>query len=82
MPTINSAPNGGGIEMARARWSKEDLPELAKLGAIFVAIGFVWGLLRGDGTLIGALAGLLLFAFMVGIGALVEMIARWRGDPW
>jgi hypothetical protein len=67
--------------MARAKWSKY-LPSLMKLGAVFVAIGFVWGLLRGDGALIGALAGLLLFALTMGIGAIVELIKRLRGDPW
>jgi len=62
--------------MARAKWTTEDLPDLAKLGAIFVAFGAVMGLLRGDGIVIGAVAGVLLFGLVIGVGVLVGLIGR------
>ena len=65
--------------MARARWTKEDLPQLAGLAAIFTAVGAAYGFLRGDGVDIGAIAGLLLFALVIGIGLLVEFLRR---DHW
>ena len=45
-----------GIHMNR------DFRGFGSLGAIFVAIGAVYGLLRGDGIAFGALAGALLLA--------------------
>jgi hypothetical protein len=49
---------------------------MAQLAAIFVAVGVAFGLLRGDGVLVGGIAGTLLFGLMIGVGALVEAIGR------
>ena len=62
--------------MARARWTREDVRPLAQLGGMFVAFGAVYGLLRGDGLVLGAIAGVLLFALVMGVGALCEVIGR------
>jgi hypothetical protein len=40
--------------MARARWSRADLPEALNLGGIFVAAGAVMGLLRGPGWIVSS----------------------------
>jgi hypothetical protein len=62
--------------MARAKWSKSDLPGAAKLCAIFVAIGAAFGFLRGDGIAVGSVAGILLFGLVIGVGTLAELINR------
>jgi hypothetical protein len=54
----------------RAKWSKDDVRPMAQLAAIFVVTGVLFGLLRGDGVLIGAVAGALLFGLMIGVGSL------------
>jgi hypothetical protein len=53
-----------------APWTKEDLANGSKLGAIFVALGGAAGFFRGDGLLIGAITGALLFGFVIGVGSL------------
>lgn len=51
------------------RLSRQEVRELAELGAIFVAIGFFFGLLGGE-PLLGMVAGVLLFAMVVIVGGL------------
>jgi hypothetical protein len=58
--------------MARSQLSKDDLPWLSKLGGIFIAIWTIYGLLNGDGFVIGAMAGALMFMIVVGVAALIE----------
>jgi hypothetical protein len=62
--------------MARARWSRSDIPGTVQLGAIFVAVGAVFGLLSGGGIIIGALAGALIFGMVIGVGTIVEAVQR------
>jgi uncharacterized membrane-anchored protein YjiN (DUF445 family) len=62
--------------MARVTWSKDDIPSFATVEVIFVTIGAAFGLLRGDGIVIGAVAGMLLFGIVFGVGVLVEVIGR------
>lgn len=62
--------------MPRARWSKRDLGPALELAGIFVTFGAVLGLLRGDGLLLGAIAGALLFGLVIGVGILCELIGR------
>jgi hypothetical protein len=62
--------------MARARWSKSDIPGAVGLGVIFVAAGVIYGLLRGDGIVIGALAGTLLFVLVIVVGTIAEVAQR------
>jgi hypothetical protein len=45
------------------------------LGAIFIAFGVAYGLFRGDGLFLGAVAGALLYAFVLGVG----FLAMWIG---
>jgi hypothetical protein len=63
-------------------WSKTDVVDLSKLGAIFVAIGAVYGLLKEGNPVIGALAGAILFVFMMGIGALAHWLSVRFEKPW
>jgi hypothetical protein len=58
--------------MARSQWSKDDLPWFSKLGGIFIAIWTIYGFLNGDGFVIGAMAGALMFMIVVGVAALIE----------
>lgn len=58
--------------------ANRDLRGFGTLGAIFVAVGVVYGLLRGDGIAFGALAGALLFGFMMGVGFLASWIGGKR----
>jgi hypothetical protein len=60
----------------RAKWGKDDVRGVAQLGGIFIAMGAAFGLLRGDGVIIGMIAGALLFAIIIGVGSLVELIQR------
>jgi hypothetical protein len=62
--------------VARARWSRSDIPDAVQLGAIFVVVGIVFGLLNGNGIIIGALAGALLFGLVIGVGTIVEAVQR------
>jgi len=59
--------------MAKAKWSKDDVRPMLQLGAIFLVIGAILGLLRGDGWLIGSSAGLLLFGLVIGVGSLANL---------
>jgi len=68
----------GVLMMTRARWTKEDWRLTVLLLAIFIAVGAIFGLLRHDGALIGALAGALLFGFAMGVGALADWLGRDR----
>jgi hypothetical protein len=56
--------------MARTKWTKDDLRQGAQLAAIFVAIGAVMGLLSRHGVITGAIAGLLLFGLVIGVGSI------------
>ena len=62
--------------MASTRFHKVDILDFAKLGAVFVGVGVAYGALSGDGAIIGALLGVALFAFMMGIGLLAGFVAR------
>lgn len=62
--------------MARPKWTKDDVRGMLHLGGVFVAVGIVYGLLDGDGVIFGAIAGILLFGFMIGIGSLAVWIGR------
>jgi len=59
---------------SRDRLSKDDIPYFAKLGGIFVAIGTVFGVLSGDGIIVGAVAGALMYFIMFGIGYLCTLL--------
>jgi multidrug transporter EmrE-like cation transporter len=55
--------------------TQNDYRGFGLLAALFVAVGVVYALLRGDGMIFGALAGALLFGFMIGVG----FLATWIG---
>ncbi len=59
------------------RVDRQELREIAKLGAIFAGLGFGFGLLRGE-PLLGILAGALLFLMMIVIGGLPMLFGRRR----
>jgi len=52
--------------------SRNDLRRAAYTVALFVAAWVVFGLLRGHGVLIGAIAGLLVYGLVMGVGYIVE----------
>lgn len=54
------------------RFTRDDARDFAKLGAIFLAFGFVFGLFVGE-PLLGMVAGALLFAMMVVVGGLATL---------
>lgn len=62
----------------RLRLRREAVRELAELGAVFVILGGLLGFIHEQGfgrdTVIGAIAGGLLFALILGVGALLGMI--------
>ena len=64
--------------MFRARWTKADILDVAKQGAIWMAVGIGWGVLAGYGVVQGAVTGLLFFGFVIGSNRLVEWLDRRR----
>jgi hypothetical protein len=60
--------------MAKVRLGKDDLPWLGKLGGVFVVIGVGFGALNGDGLLLGAVAGALMFGIVIGVGWLCTLL--------
>jgi hypothetical protein len=59
------------------RVGKESVREIIELGTVFVILGGLFGFLHEQGfglnTVIGAIAGGLLFALILGVGALLGM---------
>lgn len=68
--------------MRDLRFTREDVKPALQLAAIFVAFGFVFGLIRDGDPLVGAFAGLLLFVFMVVVGWLASWVDRRFDHPW
>ena len=62
--------------MDRAKWDLDDTRAASVLAGIFMAIGAIWGLFSGDGPFLGATVGGLLFALVMGVGSLLELIGR------
>lgn len=56
----------------------DEILDVAKPAAIFVAVGAGWGVLSGYGALVGSVTALLLFGFMMGSNRLMEWIDRFR----
>ena len=66
--------------MAKRDLSKEGVREMVELGAVFVLLGGTVGFLHegafGSELAEGAIAGALLFAIILTIGALFRMVGR------
>lgn len=64
----------------RSGFRIEIAKEIAELGAVFVILGGLLGFIHEQGlgrdTVIGAIAGGLLFALILGVGAMLGMIGR------
>jgi hypothetical protein len=73
---ISSPKTRAGVTLAGAPWTKEDLANGSKLAAIFVALGGAAGFFRGDGLLIGALTGALLFGFVMGVSSVAGWLSH------
>jgi ABC-type transport system involved in cytochrome bd biosynthesis fused ATPase/permease subunit len=62
--------------MREAHWTREDLREIVPFAAIFAIAGIVIGSLSYGDPIGGALAGLLLLLFVMGIGTLAGVISN------
>jgi hypothetical protein len=61
---------------ARPPITSDDVRQGAVLGALFLGVGAVFGLLRGDGVVLGAVAGGIMFGIVVGVGGLLSLLPR------
>ncbi|WP_158816926.1 hypothetical protein [Methylocapsa sp. S129] len=66
----------------RRLFTGEDIKSTAQLGAIFVAVGAVFGLFRDGDPVIGAVAGLILYGIVIGIGLIATWADRRFDRPW
>jgi hypothetical protein len=62
--------------VAGAKWIKDDFRPAAQVAGIFVIIGAIWGFFSEAGLIIGAIAGALCFGLVIGISALIELMAK------
>jgi hypothetical protein len=66
------------LEAQMSKWTKADVIDFAKQGAIWVAVGIGWGVLSGYSVVVGLVIGLLFFGFVLGSSRLMEWIDRSR----